>query len=126
MFFFQWDQEDWKQPIVIMAYALMGIAGGVYVLLNTGDSIAFLGGLADVGGALFLFALVMEGVTWNMVMALGKIREARDRGREEGRVEGREEERAAMIQALRDAGIPEADIRRVEIQPGRFRCPPLP
>ena len=63
-----------------------------------------------------------------MVMALGKIREARDRGREEGRaegreegraeglVEGREEERAAMIQALRDAGIPERDIRRVEAQ----------
>ena len=30
--------------------------------------------------------------------------------------EGREEERAAMIQALRDAGIPERDIRRVEAQ----------
>ena len=59
-----------------------------------------------------------------MVMALGKIREARDRGREEGRAEGRvegreegrAEERAAMIQALRDAGIPETDIQRVEIQ----------
>ncbi len=47
-----------------------------------------------------------------MVMALGKIREARDRGLEEGRTE----ERAAMIRALRDAGISEADIRRVEIQ----------
>ncbi len=112
MFFFQWDQEDWKQPVVVMAYALIGIAGSVYVLLNTGEPIAFLGGLADVGGALFLFALVTEGVTWNMVMALGKIREARDRGREEGRTE----ERAAMIQALRDAGIPEPDIQRVEIQ----------
>ena len=132
MFFFQWDQEDWKQPMVVMAYALIGIAGSVYVLLNTGDTIAFLGGLADVGGALFLLALVTEGVIWNMVMALGKIREARDRGRAEGRAEGlaegraeglaegraegREEARAAMIQALRDAGIPEADIRRVEIQ----------
>ncbi len=116
MFFFQWDQEDWKQPMVVMAYALIGIAGSVYVLLNTGDTIAFLGGLADVGGALFLLALVMEGVTWNMVIALGKIREARDRGRAEGREEGREEERAAMIRALRDAGIPEADIERVEIQ----------
>ena len=41
-----------------------------------------------------------------MVMALGKIREARDKGREE--------ERSAMIQALRDAGIPERDIQRVE------------
>ena len=89
MFFFQWDQEDWKQPMVVMAYALVGIAGSVYVLLNTGDPITFLGGLADVGGALFLFALVTEGVMWNMVMALGKIREARDRGREEGRAEGR-------------------------------------
>ena len=136
MFFFQWDQEDWKQPVVVMAYALIGIAGSLYVLLNTEEPIAFLGGLADVGGALFLFALVTEGVTWNMVMALGKIREARDRGREEGRlegrlegleegrvegleeglVEGRAEERAAMIQALRDAGIPERDIQRVEIQ----------
>ena len=93
MFFFQWDQEDWKQPVVVMAYALIGIAGSVYVLLNTGDMITFLGGLADVGGALFLFALVTEGVTWNMVMALGKIREARDRGREEGRAEGRVEGR---------------------------------
>ena len=108
MFFFQWDQEDWKQPMAVMAYALIGIAGSVYVLLNTGDMIAFLGGLADVGGALFLLALVMEGVTWNMVMALGKLREARDRGRAE--------ERAAMIRALRAAGIPEADIRRVEVE----------
>ena len=46
-----------------------------------------------------------------MVMALGKIREARDRGREEGR----EEERAAMIRALLEAGVPEADIRRAEV-----------
>ena len=127
MFFFQWVQEDWKQPLVVMAYALIGIAGGVYVLLNTGDMIAFLGGLADVGGALFLLALVTEGVIWNMVMALGKLREARDRareeghaeghakGREEGRVEGREEERTAMIRALREAGIPEDDIERAEV-----------
>ena len=55
-------------------------------------------------------------------MALGKIREARDRGRAEGLKQGLkqgkgvEEERAAMIQALRDAGISEADIRRVEVQ----------
>ena len=47
-----------------------------------------------------------------MVMALGKIREARDRGR----VEGRAEERAAMIQALWDAGIP-------EIMGGQEGCP---
>ena len=126
--------------MAVMAYALIGIAGSVYVLLNTGDMIAFLGGLADVGGALFLLALVMEGVTWNMVMALGKIREARDRGRaeghaegreeglvvgraegraeglEEGRAEGFEEGRAAMIQALREVGIAEVDIRRVEVE----------
>ena len=107
MFFFQWDHEDWKQPMVVMAYALIGIAGSVYVLLNTEEPIAFLGGLADVGGALFLLALVMEGVTWNMVMALGKLREARDRGRAE--------ERAAMIRALLEAGVPEADIRRAEV-----------
>ena len=62
--------------------------------------------LADVGSALFLFALITEGVTWNMVMALRKIREARDKGREE--------ERAAMIQALWDAGISELDIQWVE------------
>ena len=57
-----------------------------------------------------------------MVMALGKIREARDKGREEGREEGRiegrtvgrAEARAAMIQALRDNGIPEAEIQQVE------------
>lgn len=41
-------------------------------------------------------------------MALGQIRTARDRGREEGRLE----ERAAMIQALRDAGVSEDDIQR--------------
>ena len=65
---------------------------------------------------MFLFALVTEGVVWNLVMALQKLREARDKGREEGRregrEEGREEERAAMIQALRDAGFSEADIQR--------------
>ena len=123
MFVFQWDQEDWKQPMAVMAYALIGIAGSVYVLLNTGDPIAFLGGLADVGGALFLLALVTEGVIWNMVMALGKMREARDSaraeghaaGREEGRAEGFEEGRAAMIRALREAGIPEDDIRRAGV-----------
>ena len=52
-----------------------------------------------------------------MVMALGQIRAARDRGRvegrEEGRVEGREEESAAMIQALWDVGISEAIIQQV-------------
>ena len=105
-----------------MAYAAVGIVGIVYALLNTKDPATFLSGLADVGGALFLFALVTEGMVWNMVMALQKIREARDKGREEGReegriegrIEGREEERAAMIQALRDAGVSEADIQRAE------------
>ena len=45
-------------------------------------------------------------------MALGKLREARDKGREEGRAE----EHAAMIQALREAGISESDIQRVQAQ----------
>ena len=57
-----------------------------------------------------------------MVMALGKLREARDKGREEGRqegraegrVEGRAEEYEAMIQALREAGISESDIQQVQ------------
>ncbi len=44
------------------------------------------------------------------------IAEGRVEGIAEGRVEGIAEERAAMIQALRDAGIPERDIQRVEIQ----------
>ena len=124
MFFFQWDHEDWKPPIVVGAYAVIGIVGIVYALLNTTDATTFLSRLADVGSALFLIALVSEGVMWNMVMALGQIRAARDRGREEGReegrvegrmegrMEGREEERAAMIQALRDAGISEDDIQQ--------------
>lgn len=51
-----------------------------------------------------------------MVMALGKLREARDRGRVEGRAEGRAEEHEAMIQALREAGISESDIQRVQAQ----------
>ena len=75
---------------------------------------------------------LVEGVIWNMVIAFGKIRDAREKGREEGRreglaealadglavgrKEGRAEERAAMIRALRAAGIPEADIRRVEVE----------
>ena len=49
-------------------------------------------------------------------MALGKLREARDKGREEGRAEGRAEEYEAMIQALREAGISESDIQRVQAQ----------
>ena len=114
MFVFQRDEEDWKQPLVVMAYAVVGIVGIVYALLNTEDPATFLSGLADVGGALFLFALVTEGMVWNMVMALQKLREARDKGREEGRIEGRAEEHAAMIQALRDAGVSEADIQRAE------------
>ena len=125
MFFFQWDQEDWKQVLIIMAYVVIGIAGIVYILLNAGEPRSLLSGLADVGGTLFLLALVTEGAVWIMVMALGKLREARDKGREEGReegrvegrVEGREEGRAqeyaAMIQALREAGISESDIQRV-------------
>ena len=101
-----------------MAYVVIGIAGIAYVLLDAGELRTFLSGLADVGGTLFLFALVTEGAVWIMVMALGKLREARDKGREEGReegrVEGRAEEYAAMIQALREAGIPESDIQRVQ------------
>ena len=110
---------------------------------DRGERIAFPGGLADMGGALFLLALVMEGVIWNMVIAFGKIQEAREKGYEEGRreglaearaerrrerlaqaladglavgrKEGRAEERAAMVRALREVGISEADIRRVEV-----------
>ena len=53
-----------------------------------------------------------RGAVWIMVMALGKLREARDKGREEGRAE----EYQAMIQALREAGISESDIQRVQAQ----------
>ena len=132
MFFFQWDPEAWKQSLVVLTYVGIGIAGIVYVLLDSSGPRAFVSGLADIGGALFLLALVTEGAVWTMVMALGKIREARDRGREEGRQEGlevglevgrkegleagRTEERTAMMQALRDAGIPEQDIQRVQDQ----------
>ena len=128
LFFFQWDQEDWKQTLVILAYVVIGVAGAVYILLDAGELRTFLSGLADVGGALFLFALVTEGAVLVMVMALGKIREARDRGREEGREEGRAEGRAegleegraeeyaAMLQTLREVGISESDIQRVQIQ----------
>ena len=132
MFFFQWDHEDWKQSLVVLTYVGIGIVGIVYVLLDSSGARAFVSGLADIGGALFLLALVTEGSVWTMVMALGKIREARDRGRQEGRQEGleeglevgrkegletgRTEEYAAMMQALRDAGIPEQDIQRVQDQ----------
>ena len=114
MFFFQWDQDDWKQALIILAYVIIGNLGIVYILLNGGGLRTLLSGLADVGGGLFLFALVTEGAVWIMVMALGKLREARDKGREEGREEGRAQEYAAMIQALREAGISESDIQRVQ------------
>ena len=110
MFFLGWNPDDWKPPIVVGVYAIIGIIGIVYALLNATDTTTFLSRFADVGSALFLIALVSEGVTWNMVMALGQIRAARDRGR----VEGREEERAALIQALRDTGISEAAVDRRE------------
>ncbi len=106
MYFFQCDQEDWKQTMVVMAYMIIGIAGVMYALLSTGDPTTLLSRLVDVSSALFLFALITEGVAWNMAIALGKIREARDKGRAEGR--------EAMIQALRDAGVSEPDIQRVE------------
>ena len=51
--------------MVFMAYALIGIvgiAGIVYALLNAADPTTFLSRLADVGSALFLIALVTEGV----------------------------------------------------------------
>jgi len=82
--YFQWDPEDWKPPIVVGAYAVIGVAGIVYALLNATDPATFLSRLADAGSALFLVALVSEGVTWSMVMALGQLRAARDRGRVEG------------------------------------------
>ena len=42
LFFFQWDQDDWKQALVIMAYVIIGIAGIAYVLLDAGELRTFL------------------------------------------------------------------------------------
>ena len=72
-------------------------------------------------GAKAVISTIVLMEAWDIMMAtrdtvnewLGKRRE---KARAEGRVEGIAEERAAMIQALRDAGIPERDIQRVEIQ----------
>ena len=104
MFFFQWDQDDLKHLGAIAAYMLVGVAGIVYKLLNSGDPETFLSGLADVGGAVFIVGLVIEGVVWIMVMALGKLSEARRRGREEGREE--------MARAMRALGRPESEIQQ--------------
>lgn len=108
MFFFQWDQDDLKHLWAIAAYMLVGIAGIVYKLLNSGDLETFLNGLADVGGAVFIVGLVIEGGVWIMVMALGKLSEARRRGREEGLAEGREK----MARAMREIGRPETEIQQ--------------
>ena len=78
MFFFQWDQDDLKHLGAIAVYMLVGVAGIVYKLLNSGDLGTFLSGLADVGGAVFIVGLVTEGGVWIMVMALGKLREEED------------------------------------------------
>ena len=105
MFFFQWDEDDWKQQAAIMVYVMLGLAGIIYMIVTAAGAKAFLGGTADVGGAIFVFALTAEGATWNMVMALGKLREAR--------VRGRQEERERMIQAMREDGLSEDRIRRI-------------
>ena len=112
MFFFQWDQDDLKHLGAIAAYMLVGVVGIVYKLLNSGDLETFLNGLADVGGAVFIVGLVTEGGVWIMVMALGKLSEARRRGREEGRAEGREEGREEMARAMRALGRPESEIQQ--------------
>ncbi|MDE2823983.1 MAG: hypothetical protein OXK79_10835 [Chloroflexota bacterium] len=124
MFFSQWDDEDWRQLSVVAAYVALGIAGIAYALLNAEDIRTLLGNLADIGGALFVIGIIAEGAIWLMVIAFGKLREARrearrasERARAEGRAEGIEvgkaAARAAMIQRMRDAGIPEEDIQRV-------------
>ena len=112
MFFFQWDQDDHKHLGAIAAYMLVGVVGIVYKLLNSSDLETFLSGLADVGGAVFIVGLVTEGGVWIMVMALGKLSEARRRGREEGRAEGREEGREEMARAMRALGRPETEIQQ--------------
>ena len=108
MFFFQWDQDDLKHLGAIGAYMLVGVVGIVYKLLNSGDLETFLSGLADVGGAVFIVGLVTEGGVWIMVMALGKLSEARRRGREEGLAEGREK----MARAMRETGRSETEIQQ--------------
>ena len=132
LFFFQWDQDDHKHLGAIAVYMLVGVAGIVYKLLNSSDPEAFLSGLADVGGAVFIVGLVTEGVVWIMVMALGKLSEARRRGREEGHAAGREEglvegraeglaegreeglaeAREKMARAMREVGRPETEIQQ--------------
>ena len=112
MFFFQWDQDDLKHLGAIGAYMLVGVVGIVYKLLNSSDVETFLSGLADVGGAVFIVGLVTEGGVWIMVLALGKLSEARRRGREEGRAEGLEEGREKMVRAMREIGRPETEIQQ--------------
>ena len=116
MFFSQWDDEDWRQLSVVAAYVALGIAGIVYALLNAEDLRTLLGNLADIGGALFVIGIIVEGAIWLMVIAFGKLREARrasERARAEGIEVGKAAARAAMIRRMRDVGIPEEDIQRV-------------
>ena len=108
MFFFQWDQDDLKHLGAIAVYMLVGVLGIVYKFLNSGDLETFLSGLADVGGAVFIVGLVTEGGVWIMVMALGKLSEARRRGRAEGLEEGREK----MVRAMRETGRSETEIQQ--------------
>ena len=116
LFFFQWDQDDLKHLGAIAVYMLVGVVGIAYKFLNSSDLETFLSGLADVGGAVFIVGLVIEGGVWIMVMALGKLSEARRRGREEGHAEGLEEGleegREKMIQAMRETGRSETEIQQ--------------
>ena len=116
MFFFQWNQDDLKHLGAIAVYMLVGVAGILYKLVNSSDLETFLSGLADVGGAVFIVGLVTEGGVWIMVLALGKLREERIRGREEGRAEGRaeglEEGREKMARAMRETGRSETEIQQ--------------
>lgn len=120
MFFSQWDDQDWRQLSVVAAYVALGIAGIVYALLNAEDLRSLLGNLADIGGALFVIGIIVEGAIWLMVIAFGKLQEARrearrasERARAEGIEAGKAAARAAMIRRMRDAGISEEDIQRI-------------
>ena len=93
MFFFQWDGDNWKQTAAIMAYAVFALAGIIYSALSAANASELFSVMSDMCGALIISGIMIEGVVWTMVMALGILAEAKNRARAEG--QGGRQEKAA-------------------------------
>ena len=112
MFFIKLDEEDWRQTATIAAYVMLGVAGIIYAVIGAANADALFDSMSSVCGALILVGLTSEGAIWLMVMAFGKLKEARDRGEKRGIAIGIERGHEQMIQSMRESGLDEADIQK--------------